>query len=163
MKVGIGTEFYLNQIFERRIFKFCFELTSKLKMILPYLLWKNYLIFKRNLSSFLLLIFSPLIVFIIITIIQKMANEVLEYEELNPPIKRTSKIFKCQEEKCVTLAYGVIGRRNEWIDYVIKYVAYKNDLNLEKDVKLLYEGEDYMNYFDPFEKYDGRISTGFLY
>lgn len=129
-------------------------------MIIFYLLWKNYLIFKRNLFSFLLLIFSPLIVFVIIAIIQKMANEVLEYEELNPPIKSTSKLSKCQEENCLTFAYGVLGRKNEWIDYVIKYVAYKHDLDVENDIKLLYEGEDYINYFDPFEKYKGRILSG---
>ena len=129
-------------------------------MIILYLLWKNYLIFKRNFFSFLLLIFSPLIAFIIIAVIQKMANEVLEYEELDPPIMKTSKISKCQQENCITLAYGVLGRKNEWIDYVIKYVAYKHDLNIEKDTQLLYEGEDYTNYFDPFEKYHGRISTG---
>ncbi|EGR27398.1 hypothetical protein IMG5_196680, partial [Ichthyophthirius multifiliis] len=33
--------------------------------------------------------------------------------------------------------YGIIGNREKWIDYVLDYVAYVNDLELEKDIRQL--------------------------
>ncbi len=129
-------------------------------MTLFYLLWKNYLLFKRNLFPFFFLFFSPLLVFIIIIIIQKNANYIFEHEELNPPIQKSPKISKCKEENCVTLGYAVVGKKIYWVDYVMKYVAFQNELDMEKDIKMFYEGEDLETYFQPFEKYQGKISTG---
>lgn len=38
------------------------------------------------------------------------------------------------------MSYGVIGPREVWIDYVMKYVAETNNLEFGKDVKLVVEG-----------------------
>jgi hypothetical protein len=43
------------------------------------------------------------------------------------------------DNDCLTLGYAIIGPKEQWIDYTMKYVAKTNDLEFGKDVKELHQ------------------------
>ena len=57
--------------------------------------------------------------------------------------KSSQKIPKCYENhfiddhKCISLAISIVGKKTEWIDYVINHVKAKNSLT-DKDVKIVH-------------------------
>ena len=43
-------------------------------------------------------------------------------------------------EECLTIGYGIIGKKEPWIEYVMNYTARINNLQKGKDVKEIFTG-----------------------
>ena len=128
------------------------------------LLWKNMLIFSRNYVSTLFVILSPLLICLLLLLFQYISSLVANENEVNPPIFQSSLLPKCQGDGCTTLGYGIIGNNDaEWIEYVLEYVAKRNNLNKTHDFKLIYQGEDSTVYFDYLSQHPNQTMIGALF
>lgn len=128
------------------------------------LLWKNFLIFKRNYISTLFVLFSPLFICLLLLLFQYISNYVASETQLNPPLLTTSLLPKCLGSGCKTLGYGIIGPKAEWIDYVLEYVAKRNGLNQTEDFISLYQGTYPPDpFFDYFVQNPNKTMIGLLF
>lgn len=130
---------------------------------LNLLLLKNFLVFSRNYISTLFVLFSPLFICLLLLLLQYIANSVANENEINPPITKNPNLPRCTGEDCVTLGYGIIGEKTEWIDYALEYVAKKNGLNETSDFKLIYQGEESQPYFDYLSQNPNKTMIGALF
>lgn len=129
---------------------------------------KNFLIYRRNYRQSLFLLLSPVLIFILITVQQSIANISINVKIINPAIKPVPNIARCLPPKnvpkgdCVTVGYGVVGDKEAWIDYVMDYVAKVNDLQLGSDVKQISSGT-VQNYMEYLAAHPNRTQIGVLF
>ena len=75
----------------------------------------------------------------------------LKSTQINTEIFPKQKVSKCPYPKdCVSIGYSIIGQHEDWIDDVMKNVAKDNDMEYDKDVKLLVQGtaKDFSQYIN---------------
>ena len=137
------------------IYKFFFDIWL--------LLWKNYLIFTRNYVSTLFVLLSPLFICLLLLLFQYVSNYVANENEINPPIIQTHLLPKCYGDGCTTFGYGIIGENAELIDYVLEYVAQRNNLNRTNDIKLIYQGLETEPYFDYLGQNPNKTMIGAIF
>ena len=72
-----------------------------------------------------------------------MAEGITDFKVVDPPIQPFQQLPKCKSgnskkpDDCLTIGYGIIGKQEPWIDYVMQHVAYMNGLEFGKDVRLI--------------------------
>lgn len=74
------------------------------------MIWKNYLVFTRNLKPTVFQIFTPVVICIILVILQILVDNFnTSFINKNPMPTKLSNIFKClYPNDCVTIGYGII-------------------------------------------------------
>ncbi|KAL4511800.1 hypothetical protein ABPG72_012645 [Tetrahymena utriculariae] len=134
------------------------------------LLWKNFIIQKRNLKSLLFILFGPLLICSIIIGFQYIANDQTQHSDLNPPIHPMTPFVPCSEysddpKNCFTFGYGVIGdqKASPWIDYAINFVAKVNKMNRTKEFRNVLSTQDGTEYNKKFINYFNTSSNWGLF
>lgn len=141
---------------------FCSHISKQIFDI-NLLLWKNLLIFSRNSISTFIVIFSPFFICLVLILFQYISNYVANENELNPPIMHAPLLPKCLGIDCTTFGYGIIGSNTEWIDYVLEYVAKRNNMNRTTDFKMIHQGLDSAPYFDYLNQNPNKTMIGALF
>ncbi|EGR29336.1 hypothetical protein IMG5_158040 [Ichthyophthirius multifiliis] len=134
------------------------EIKTTIKHII-LLLKKKIIINQRHKYVFIFHYTTPLIVFLLMTFWQQVANKITVFKQLEPPIYTPERIPKCispeyvdsfdpDDDNCISVGYHIIGTEQIWVKEVMKYVAKKNNLEFGKDVKQISEAnvENLSNY-----------------
>ena len=133
------------------------QLNHKFYTHLKLMLWKNFLIFKRNCLSTLLILLTPVFVCLLLYGLQFICEE---YSSINsikdPEIVPVTALTKCTNPSdCTTITYSIITIYNttevpERYINIMKDVAQFNNLSYGSDVKLATIGpyETYLQYLD---------------
>ncbi|EAR94681.1 transporter family ABC domain protein (macronuclear) [Tetrahymena thermophila SB210] len=134
------------------------------------LLWKNFIIQKRNLKSLLFILFGPLIICSIIIGFQYLADDQTQHSDKSPPLHPMQPIIPCAKysddpDNCFTFGYGVIGNENAspWIDYAINFVAKVNKMNRTKEFRNVLSAQDGAEYNNKYIKYFNTSSNQGLF
>ena len=134
--------------------------------LLKLLLWKNFIMAKRNRKNIIILFLTPLAICTVLITLQAIADHVVGNNIINPPIQSTNYLKKCEnpKEECVTLGYAILGNKtSEWIDYTLNYIANKSQLTLEKDIKMYYHGNNASKYFEYLGRNPNKTLVGIIF
>ena len=98
---------------------------------------KNLKLFITNKSNLILLILMPLLIKLTILYFDYALDQAKKSSYLPfPSENKIKKIPKCQNpDNCVSLGYFIVGEEKEWIHNIMKKLAYKNNLEFNKDIK----------------------------
>ncbi|KAL4471570.1 hypothetical protein ABPG74_008463 [Tetrahymena malaccensis] len=134
------------------------------------LLWKNFIIQKRNLKGLLFILFGPLVICLIIIGFQYLADDQTQHSDLNPPLHPMAPIIPCEKYQddpinCFTFGYGVIGdeKASPWIDYAINFVAKVNKMNRTKEFRNVLSTQTGTEYNQKFINYFNTSSNWGLF
>eukprot|EP01017_Pseudomicrothorax_dubius_P016346 TRINITY_DN18554_c0_g1_i1.p1 TRINITY_DN18554_c0_g1~~TRINITY_DN18554_c0_g1_i1.p1 ORF type:complete len:199 (+),score=42.84 TRINITY_DN18554_c0_g1_i1:152-748(+) len=121
---------------------------SQLTQIL-LLLQKNLIIFKRNRRVTLFQLLTPLLVSLLLVTWQNVSERIFRVEIIDPDVESQESMYKCQvPDDCISIGYGVIGPREDWIDFVMERVAAQEGMKFGQEVRLISHGnaKDFMDY-----------------
>ena len=95
-----------------------FRLQTKL------LMWKQYLIFTRNLKSTLFQVFTPVLICIFLVLLQQLANYSMSTMVVRTPdVLTLNSIPKCYGTDCITIGIAYTNSTTTKVSrYVIKYL-----------------------------------------
>ena len=143
----------------------CSRFSSHLRLML----WKNFLIFKRNYISTLSILLTPVFVCLLLSTVQYICTmHSSTIKEEHPPIEPVSALSRCTvPSDCTTIAYSIIKSENSltddsYIDKIMSDVAYLNGLSFNEDVKLATTGS-YDNYLEYLEENKNKTKYGVLF
>lgn len=115
--------------------KCCQESTET--ALVKLLLWKNYLLFKRNWKSLLAEVLVPFLICAYIVGVQLVSNIATERRQPDPEIVRLDNIPKCWGEDCITLAVAYTDGNKPWTEYVLAHIAEHSDLEMGRDIAVI--------------------------
>lgn len=82
-------------------------------------------------------------------------------------IETVGSIPKCikgigMQDECLTIAYGIVGPREDWIDHTLDFVALQNNLNRTSDIVQLdiEQPQDFSNFI---KLYPNRTQVGVVF
>ncbi|KAL4479229.1 hypothetical protein ABPG72_011441 [Tetrahymena utriculariae] len=143
------------------------SLLAKAIIHIKLMMQKNFLIMKKNQKTTLFQLSSPLIVCVLLTIWQTLANNLTKITMIDNQIENVGALPKCiqgtgQLEECITIAYGVIGEKEQWIDHTLDFLALQNDLDRESDIVQLNitAPQDFSNFI---KAYPNRTQVGIVF
>lgn len=111
---------------------------------LRVLLWKQYLLFKRNIKSTLFQLLTPVFICIFLVCLQQFANYGFMNNVMpNPPVISVSKIPKCYGSGCVTLGIAFTNETRTPLSlYIMKHIEENQGLKLGSDMKIIANNYD---------------------
>lgn len=130
---------------------------------LRVLMWKQYLLFKRNIKSTLFQLLTPVFICIFLLALQQFAT----YGFMNnvtphPPTISVSKIPKCFGSDCITLGIAFTNKtRTPLSQYVIKHIEENQGLKLGSEMKII--GESYEDTIAYIENHLNKTQTIVLF
>lgn len=118
------------------------------------MIWKNYLVFKRNPKQTFFQIFTPVFVCFILFFLQQILKHYnTAFINKNPEIQELKPLPKCLIPiDCITIGYGIIGdvddKRIAMVNDLMSIVSEEVGLEINKDIKRVSLGKasDYINY-----------------
>ena len=116
---------------------------------LKCLMWKQFLVFRRNLKSTLFQLFTPLFICLFLLMLQQVAQISLKsMVNKHPSTESIQRIPKCWGSGCITLGVGFTSGKTDWTDYVLSHLATNQNLKLDSDIKVVAEKDpmDLINY-----------------
>ena len=127
------------------------------------LLWKQYLVFTRNLKSTLFQLFTPVFICIFLVLLQQLSNYSTSLMQVKTPdIVSMSKIPKCYGSGCITVGIGYTSQSTSPVTrYVLQYLSEHEDLVLNKDIKVI--GTNYTSTIDYLSKHQNKTQTAVLF
>mmetsp|Transcript_23109 Transcript_23109/g.41251 ORF Transcript_23109/g.41251 Transcript_23109/m.41251 type:complete len:901 (-) Transcript_23109:1806-4508(-) len=130
--------------------------------LLRLMLWKNFLLFKRNWKSLLAEVLVPFLICAYIVFVQEIANIATERTQPAPETLQLDTIPKCWGDDCITLAVAYTDGDKPWTDYVLNHIAQNNDLDLGSDIRVISEDGawDLVHYI---AKHDNTTQTAVLF
>jgi ABC-type multidrug transport system ATPase subunit len=138
-------------------------LGSRFWLQVRLLIWKQALVFSRNLKSTLFQFFTPILICIFLVLLQQLSNYAASLNTvLNPDTTSINSIPKCTGSDCITLgvAYTSPSRTN-LTDYVLQYVSDYQDLKLGTDIKVI--ANNYTDLFDYLNAHPNKTQTAVLF
>ena len=127
------------------------------------LMWKQYLLFKRNIKSTLFQLLTPVFICIFLVGLQEFANYGFQVNVMpNPPVVSVSKIPQCYGSDCITLGIAYTNEtRTEVSKFILKHLQKHQDLELGKSMKII--ANDYDEMIDYLEKNPNKTQTVVLF
>lgn len=137
-------------------------LDSYFTLQVKLLLWKQYLLFSRNLKSTLFQIFTPVCICIFLVLLQQLATYSMStMTDKHPPDLSLSKIPKCYGSGCITLGIAYTSpMTTKMSEHILSYIAENNDLKINDDIKVI--ANNYDDMIDYLAKYTNRTQTCLL-
>lgn len=140
------------------------ELTTEKRwwLHLKLLLWKNFLLYKRNYRTTVFQILTPIIICIFLVVLQAIADDVLEYSDVNTHIYSMQTFPKCRGDGCITLGVGTTGPQNNFTSYILNNIADRYDLKMHKDIRVISENDPY-KFIDYLDKHENKTQVGLMF
>lgn len=131
-------------------------------LFLRLMMWKNYLLFKRNIKSTLFQVLVPIAICVYLITLQAVADAAVDYADKNPDDYVLSGIEDCYGDDCITLGISLSAGRTDWTDYVISYLQVKYGLELGKDMQIINDNSpvDFVHYLSHHEN---KTQTGVVF
>jgi len=129
---------------------------------LKLLLQKNFLLYRRNYRTILFQILTPIIICIFLVILQEIAEDALDYSNLNTQVYGMDTFPKCYGKDCITLGVATTGSQNNFTSYILKHITKRYDLKMHADVQVLSEN-DPKSFIDYLNKHENKTQVGLIF
>lgn len=126
------------------------------------LMWKQYLVFTRNLKSTLFQVFTPVFICIFLVLLQQLANYSMSTMVIKTPsVLESTKIPKCYGSDCITLGIAYTNPNTTLVSqYILQYLMAHEDLSMGKDMKVI--ADNYNDTINFLAKYPNKTQTAVL-
>lgn len=138
------------------------SILSRWFLHLKLLLRKNFLLYKRNYRTTLFQILTPIIVCLFLVILQAIADDVLDYSDVNTSVYEMDTFPKCIGDDCITIGVATTGSQNHFTSYILKHITQRYDLKMNEDVQVLSEN-DPKSFIDYLNKHENKTQVGLIF
>jgi hypothetical protein len=131
-------------------------------LFLRLLLWKNYLLFRRNIKTTIFQVLVPIAICVYLIALQAVADEASDYSDKDPDTYTLSGIEDCYGDDCITLGVSLSAGRTAWTDYVLSFLVVNYGLEMGKDIQVINEDSpvDFIHYLSSHEN---KTQTGVIF
>lgn len=131
----------------------CSKFCSQFKI----LLWKNWLLFRKNIKNTLFLLLTPVLAILLVLLLQALVDSFnFQFINKNPKEILLGNLKNCKsyrlpktDHDCITIGYEIKSKTldipdeaKEYYNDIMKYVAEANELEFGKDVSLVSFGKN---------------------
>ena len=126
------------------------------------LLWKQQLVFRRNIKLLLFQVLTPLFICLFLVYLEHLAQVSLDHSEVNPPKHSLNRLEACTGPQCVGIGIGYTNGTRDWTNYVINHLETKQGLRRDKDFKVLSD-EGPLAFLHYLEAHYNQTAVGILF